>query len=275
MEERYFRADIDLAETFLSGQTFLWDETEDGFASYLRGGAQVRQTPDGFAVAPCGEADIPFWRNYFDLDSDYPSLLAPVMDEPLALAVRACPGLRLLRQPFFETLCAFISSAHNSIPRISSIMHGLRALSPAGGFPTPSEVAAAGVEGLKRAGMGFRAERLYKSACMVLEGMDETSFVGLPYEEALQRMLRFPGVGEKVADCVLLFALGYREAFPVDVWMLRAMERLYGLTGTPAQVKRASRERFGKEAGLAQLYLFHAVRLGRLGQGLTEGACLS
>lgn len=265
MEERRFAANIDLEQLFDSGQTFLWEREGEGFVCrHLRGGVRARSVAGGFALSPCGQADVHFWREYFDLDSDYGALLAPVLDAPLAAAMAACPGLRLLRQDFFETLCAFISSAHNAMPRIRSILRGLRSLGREGAFPTPRQVAQAGVEGLRALGLGYRAAYLHASACMVADGLDASAFSALDYEAALRLMLRFPGVGEKVADCVLLFSLGYRQAFPVDVWMLRAMESLYGLSGKPGQVKRQAMERFGPNAGIAQMYLFHAYRKGLL-----------
>jgi len=256
---------IDLRLVPESGQTFLWRRAGDGIAcTHLRGGVTALPCPGGVEITPCAAQDVPFWRSYFDLDSDYLALLAPVMDVPLAAAMAACPGLRLLRQPFFETLCAFISSAHNAMFRIRGIQQNLLALGTDGRFPEPEEIRRAGVQALVEAGLGYRAPYLYKSACLVCEGLDERAFLGLSYDEALRQMLRFYGVGEKVADCVLLFSLGFRQAFPVDVWMLRAMEALYGFSGTPAHVKRLAMERFGENAGLAQMYLFHAFRTGRL-----------
>ena len=126
-------------------------------AAICAAAVRARSVAGGFALSPCGQADVAFWREYFDLDSDYGALLAPVLDAPLAAAKAACPGLRLLRQDFFETLCAFISSAHNAMPRIRRILRGLASLGREGAFPTPRQVAQAGVEGLRALGLGYRA----------------------------------------------------------------------------------------------------------------------
>lgn len=265
MDARYLCGRTDPLLVPEGGQAFLWKREQNGIScSHLRGGVLVRACGEGLCIAPCTAEDASFWRNYFDLDSDYADLLSPVADAPLTAAMAACPGLRVLRQPFFETICAFISSSHNALSRIRTIMQNLLLLGENGSFPLAEQIERAGVKGLERVGLGYRAPYLYKSACMVREGLNESAFAGLSYEQALSQMLRFPGVGEKVADCVLLFSLGYRQAFPVDVWMLRAMEELYGIGGKPAKVKLRAMDRFGENAGIAQAYLFHAFRTGSL-----------
>jgi N-glycosylase/DNA lyase len=195
------------------------------------------------------------------------------MDAPLAAAIAHCPGLRLLRQPFYSTLCGFILSSNNNIPRITGLMQKLGSLASADGFPTPQEVLAAGEDGLRRMGMGYRARYIYGSARLMAEGFDWQALRNTDYETAKKALMAFPGVGGKVADCVLLFALGQGQAFPVDVWMERALKGWYGLSGSPEALRRQAAGRFGDAAGLAQNFLFHYARTGpELRASLAHGA---
>lgn len=189
-------------------------------------------------------------------------------DAHLASCLRAFPGLRILRQPFGEALLGFVCSATKQIPQIKQMLallaarHG-RPLAPLGGggrraLPTWSELASVSGEQLRACALGFRARHVAGIAARLaaepgwLEATERA-----PYAEAKARLLELPGVGEKIADCVLLFGAGRLEAFPVDTWIIKAMERRYGLAGwSPAQVAHFGRVHFGPQAGLAQQYLF-------------------
>ena len=189
-------------------------------------------------------------------------------DEHLAKCIEAFPGLRILRQPFGETLLCFLCSATKQIVQIKQMValmakrHG-REITP--GFnrlPTWAELANVSELTLRGCLLGFRARYIHQTACFLAENPNWlTSTKILPYSEAKERLCSLPGVGEKVADCVLLFGAGRFEAFPVDVWILKTMERRYGLTGwKPAQVAPFGRAHFGPLAGLAQQYLFSHER---------------
>ena len=260
--------EIDLENTFHCGQTFRWKRRGDGsFAGNVLGRAVRAQVRDGaLCLLGAAEEDAPFRRAYFDLDSDYAALLAPVMDDHLRGALRDCRGIRLLNQPFFEVLCSFILSANNNMRRIEGIVDRFCAIMPADenglhAFPGPQDVLDAGRAWVDSIGAGYRAPYLYEAAERVAAGFDGASLRDLPYEEACRRIREFRGVGEKVADCVLLFSCGQRAAFPVDTWMEKVLCGWYGLHGTRASLKRQAMARFGDCGGIAQQYLFaYAVR---------------
>ena len=260
--------DIDLDTTLFCGQTFRWKRLETGgFAGNVAGRAVRAETREGaLCLFGAEEADAPFWRAYFDLSTDYEALLAPVLDERLRCARAACQGLRLLNQPFFETLCSFILSANNNMRRITAIVERLCALTEPDEnglhpFPTSQEILRAGRAFVDGIGAGYRAPYLFAAAERVQAGFDGEALRALPYEEAARALRAFPGVGEKVADCVLLFACGKRDVFPVDTWMEKALTQWYGFTGTRSRLKAQAAAHFGPAAGLAQQLLFaYAVR---------------
>jgi N-glycosylase/DNA lyase len=185
-------------------------------------------------------------------------------DAHLASCLQAFPSLRILRQPFGETLLCFLCSATKQIVQIKQMVALLaeRHGEPIGAgqfrLPTWTELAAVSEKALRECLLGFRAKFIFGTAQFLAKHagwLEETE--RLPYAEAKERLCSLPGVGEKVADCVLLFGAGRLEAFPVDTWILKTMERRYGLTGwKPAQVAQFGRVHFGAAAGLAQQYLF-------------------
>ena len=260
--------DIDLDNTFQCGQTFRWRRRDDG--SYLGNvdGRAVRAELADNALVLHGALpeDEGFWRRYFDADSDYPALLADMNYGPLREAMEACPGLRVLDQPFFETLCCFIISANNNIARITRIVDKfcqIGPLDPNGlhAFPTPEQVLAAGREWVDTLGAGYRAAYLWEAAQRMAEGFDWAALREMDYETACEAVRQFRGVGEKVADCVLLFSCGHREAFPVDTWVEKLLTQWYGMKGTRSALKRQAMQRFGAYGGVAQQVLFlHAMR---------------
>ncbi len=194
-------------------------------------------------------------------------------DPHLAACLAACPGLRILRQPFGETLLGFVCSATKQIPQIKRMLELLAArhgrpvgpAPPAPGatpcwhrLPTWEELALVPEEDLRACGLGFRARHVAGIARRLRADpawLHETEHA--PYPRAKERLLTLPGVGEKIADCVLLFGAGRLEAFPVDTWIIKAMARRYGLLDwRPAQIAHFGRVHFGAQAGLAQQYLF-------------------
>jgi N-glycosylase/DNA lyase len=225
------------------------------------------------------EEDAGFWRRYFDLDRDYSEILAryAAEDPYLDAQVRAYAGLRILRQPVWEALCAFIISANNHQRRIESIYRNISARYgsrirwdelgmdegiPLYGFPSPEALAGAGEEALRRTGAGYRAGYLAAAARMIAEGFS-LDLDGMDYETALRHLTQLPGVGEKVADCVLVFATRHSCAFPVDVWIERVLRDVYGMCGSRKAIKREAQARFGEWAGVVQQYLFHGARNAR------------
>jgi len=263
-----------LAEILDGGQAFRWDGTAAGtwLGQWAGCVAELRQ-PAPLApvewrapavLAPAVAAGLPA---YLGSAQDWPALADALpwrTDAHAARCVRAFPGLRILRQPFGETLLGFLCSATKQIVQIKQMMallatrHG-REIAP--GFrrlPTWDELAAVPEAELRGCLLGFRARYIAETARFLAAHpgwLDETA--ALPYPAAKARLLELPGVGEKVADCVLLFGAGRLEAFPVDTWILKALARRYGLDDwKPAPVAQFGRAHFGPLAGLAQQYLF-------------------
>ena len=280
-----------LAETIDGGQAFRWQREADEIwmGQWDRHVARLRLGVNGrleWSAATAGtEAAL---KTYLDADRDAQELADTLpwrSDAHLAQCIAAFPGLRILRQPFGETLLGFLCSATKQIVQIKQMMallatrHGPvigtegatdvkdrsgdartdRGLLPKyHRLPTWTEIATVPEAELRGCLLGFRARYIHQTAQFVAANpgwLEETE--ALPYAEAKARLVTLPGVGEKVADCVLLFGAGRLEAFPVDVWILKTMAARYGLDGwKPAQVAQFGRSHFGPLAGLAQQYLF-------------------
>lgn len=261
---------ISLAQIFECGQCFRWDAL--GPESY-RGVAFGREVSmsieDGYLSVSCPQEEFDaVWRPYLDLDRDYAAIRATVsIDERTAQAVAYGAGLRILRQEPWEALCSFILSQCNNIPRIRGIISRLCAAYGAEigdavfAFPTPERIASVSEEELRSVlRCGYRAPYLLAAARAAADGMlDWDKLRALPTAEAKAWLKALPGVGEKVANCMLLFGLGKLDAFPVDVWMRRAIRALYGKEFDPADA-------FGAYAGIAQQYLFYQARREHLYQ---------
>ncbi len=286
-----------LAETLDGGQAFRWRRETASQPDIWLGQwsdciVRLRLDPTGClhwsapsALAPRVAAGL---TRYLATDRDWLGLAdtLPWRSDPhMAGCLAAFPGLRILRQPFGETLLGFLCSATKQIVQIKQMLallaarHGAplvervdsNALSGSAVIPTQRvgvnahhrlptwpELAAIPEKDLRACQFGFRARFISETARFLAAHpgwLDETET--LPYAEAKARLRELPGVGEKIADCVLLFGAGRLEAFPVDTWILQAMAARYGLTGwKPAQVAQFGRAHFGPLAGLAQQYLF-------------------
>ena len=268
---------LDLSATLGCGQTFLWKPLEGGGWAGVAAGRAVTARMEGAVLALEGakEADRPFWENYFALDMDYPALLARFCagSKRLAACVEHRPGIRVLRQPFFETLCCFIISQNNNIPRIAGIVDRLcrglgQPLDGAGqfyAFPTAEALAPLEEADLAFLRAGWRSGYILDAARRAAPGqLDEAALRALPLDAARARLMEVRGVGPKVASCTLLYGLGRWDAYPVDVWMKRAGRALF-----TARVKDPAaylNRKTGGHAGIAQQYIFAWAR----GAGLTE-----
>lgn len=266
---------FDLEQTLASGQVFHWQREGTGFSGLIGSRpVQVEQTESGLRVTPGMEAEA---AHYFALDHPLPEIEATFPDdEPMRVAGAYCRGLRIMRQEPWECLATFITSALKQVPHIRQISLTLRAAhgEPVAGseinaYPTPEKLAAAGETALREAKLGFRAKNLAGAARMVADGrIDLGQLRRLPTSEARAELCRLPGVGEKVANCVLLFAYERLEAFPIDVWIERVLRELYFARKrnvTSRRLRDFAQNHFGPYAGYAQQYLFHHARhtLGR------------
>jgi N-glycosylase/DNA lyase len=261
-----------LAEILDGGQAFRWNRRSDG--SWLGGWAgcvaEVRRAGDRWqwrAPAALQEEVAREIGRYFAVDEDHAALadVLPWRSDPhLARCLQSFPGLRILRQPFGETLLGFLCSATKQIVQIKQMLallaarHGRELVPGFNRLPAWPELAQLTEAELRACRLGFRAGYIHRTARFLAAHPDwlgETET--LPYPEAKARLCALPGVGEKVADCVLLFGAGRLEAFPVDVWILRTMATRYPLSGwKSAHVAQFGRTHFGPLAGLAQQYLF-------------------
>jgi len=268
--------DYDLEATLTSGQAFNWEQSAEGWSGVVRG-RWVRLRQEGGLIHAHSFEPQATWDwlgDYLQASVNLSEVLATFPADPhLRAAVSACRGLRLLRQEPWECLASFILSSTKQIVQIRQIVAalcsrfgkpvGVPGRQPAHAFPTPARLAAASEAELRACKMGFRAPYLLATARLIAEGHCELERLRcLPLAEARARLLELPGVGGKIADCVLLFAYGFPEAFPVDVWVAKALKRFYfrGRRVTPSRLRRFIVAHFGPNAGYAQQYLFHYIR---------------
>jgi N-glycosylase/DNA lyase len=261
---------INLEATFECGQAFRWRALPQGGYEGTAGShrATIRRTDDGVSITPCDEALFEgFWRHYLDLDSDYGVFACELMrDEALSQVVAKCRGMRILNQPVWECLISFILSSNNNVARISGIVEKLcdkfgDNMGLWHAFPSAMQLAQAGESGIRACGAGYRAPFIERAAQAVAGGFDLEGLCHMGYDDAKKELMALHGVGEKVADCVLLFSCGCREAFPVDVWIGRAVPSYYpGAGRTQRELRDFAAKHFGKLAGLAQQYIFHYER---------------
>lgn len=264
----YIRADgvtdLDLRQTLDCGQSFRWSENNDGSFDGVAYGKKVRVRLDGGSlfIENTNKEDFEnIWKHYFDLDLDYGKIREEIsrIHPVLAEAARYAPGIRILRQEPYEALCTFIISQNNNIKRIKGIVQrlcenfGEKISDDTFAFPSPEKMALLTAEDLAPLRAGFRNRYLIDAAQKVCSGeVDLESCRTLDYEQARKELMKITGVGVKVADCTLLFGLHRIEAFPIDVWMKRAMERLF---------PDMAADDFGRYAGIAQQYIFHYSRM--------------
>jgi N-glycosylase/DNA lyase len=267
----------DLAATLTSGQAFRWSPSGEAWAGVIgEHWLRLRQEAGQITAetaAPAG--DWQWLRHYLQLDVSLARVLDTFPeDEPMRNAVTQCRGLRLLRQDPWECLASFICSSSKQIVQIQQIIallcrrYGsalpvLEGAEPAWSFPDAARLAGVSATELRECKLGFRAPYLAGTAAKIAAGeLDLSRLARLPLAQAREGLLALPGVGVKIADCVLLFAYGFAEAFPLDVWVMRALRRLY-FPRRGAQIHRLrhfSQTHFGPQAGYAQQYLFHYMR---------------
>jgi N-glycosylase/DNA lyase len=272
--------EYDLAATLTSGQAFRWKLRRGGWEGVV-GSHWVRLRQEGHSPRIIAQTAVPVsdWRwltEYLQVEQDLSGVLATFPnDAPMRAAVAACRGLRLLRQDPWECLASFLLSSSKQIVQIQQIVarlceqFGEQVVVPQGhpsvyAFPSPGRIAEAGESELRGCKMGFRAPHLRVAAQRVAAGeVDLNGVAALGVNEARDSLMRLPGVGRKIADCVLLFAYGRQAAFPVDVWVMKALRRLY-FPRRRASLKRLrefAATHFGPYAGYAQQYLFHYARV--------------
>lgn len=282
--------DFNLDHIFDCGQCFRWSRQDDGSYTGIAMGKPVnvslKEAPEGegrrrldLIIDNCSAEDFEkIWRSYLDLDRDYGAIKATLAesDEVMAKAISGGEGIRILKQELWETMVSFIISQNNNIPRIKGCIENLSRLfgESAGEYggveyynvPSAEVMAELTADDLAPVRLGYRAPYLVETAKQVVAkgGMDavaaELAAAGTP-EEVCEYLRGFQGVGPKVASCIALFGLGRLEAFPIDVWVRRVMNRLYGIDEKDIKGMNAyAAEHFGINGGIAQQYLFYYIR---------------
>jgi N-glycosylase/DNA lyase len=274
-------ADFNLALTLASGQVFHWRAEGGGYYGLIDDvPVYVEQRGDRLLTT----ADPALVSHYFALDHPLAKIYQSFPDDPtMAAALAYCRGMRIIRQPAWECLATFITSSMKQVAHIAQISHTLRtrygqpadsplqpsafSLQPFLSYPLPSRLAALEEGDLRACALGYRARNLLNTARMVAEGgVDLAGIRSLPDDEARAELCRLPGVGEKVANCVLLFAYERVRAFPIDVWIERVLREQY-FKGrrkvTAGRLRDFSQSYFGEFGGYAQQYLFHHARSAR------------
>ena len=248
---------FDVALCLDCGQAFRWERAEDGTWQGIAMGKFLRLSQNGDKITLFDTTEEDFnniWHSYFDLDRDYNAIISTYDDKSLLVACNAYPGIRILKQDEWEALCSFIISANNNIPRIKGIIGRLceqfgNKIEGGYTFPTAQALAGLTVEDLAPIRSGFRAKYIIDAAQKISSGeVDIEQVKALPFDEAKAQLLKIKGVGEKVAQCTLLYGFGRVEAFPRDVWVNRIVAELYP-DGLPECIKNTE--------GIAQQYLFH------------------
>ena len=256
---------FDLETILCCGQAFRWSKNGENTYTGIAFGLcrSITQEGDTLILHSVSEAEFhAVWLDYFDLTRSYGELKETLCRyEHLRDAVSYCPGIRVLRQDAWETLCTFILSQNNNIPRIAGLVERLCTHFgeevPGGfAFPPPERLAALSEQDLAPVRCGFRAKYIIDAACAVVEGrLNLAEIYTLPFDQALEALQAIHGVGPKVAHCALLFGFGRTECLPVDVWMRRALDAWFP-DGLPEEILPV--------AGIAQQYLFHYVRTARV-----------
>jgi len=272
---------FDLELTMTCGQTFCWNrldgklygEGKPGFYTFRKGKPVfVEDKKDSIEV----ETALPKKQveKALGLDKDLERIFNTFPeDEPLEKARKHLWGLRIVQDEFFPCLISYLCSPQMQIPRIKK-MHNKIAEKYGEKtefnnkeiyrFPNPEELVEASEDDLRRLGVGYRAKYIVESTKMVVEGFSSEEVKGLDYFEAREEMKQLYGVGDKVADCVMLFSLGFYEAYPMDTWAMKALEKYYPRIYSEdyEETSKKLRDRFGEYSGYAQEYLFHAARQG-------------
>ena len=263
---------IDLRATLECGQVFHWREKSDGAWEGLIGGeyAALREQEGRLIVL---EGDSDSIAHYFALDHDLEAIYAGFPeDETMLAALEFCRRLRMIRQPAWECLATFITSSMKQVAHIRQMSTALRARfgtavrgTDLRAYPAPRALAAASEQDLRACGLGYRAKNLRATAQRVASGqadLDEMRSLG--DTELREALCELPGVGRKVANCVMLFGFERLAAFPVDTWIERIMKRHYWRgrkKPTPLALEKKLASQFGPHAGYAQQYLFHHARM--------------
>jgi N-glycosylase/DNA lyase len=275
--------DFDLAMTLHSGQVFHWEKAGNGFigaigdyAVYVEQDDEVLKVRFGRTPKPTRETRaLPsLIAHYFALDHPLTEICASFPDDPVMNAARdSCRGLRIVRQPKWECLATFICSSMKQVTHIRQISLALRkrfgdrcqlAGRALHTFPSAQRIALGSKNELRECKLGYRAENLLATARLIGSGeCNLEAWSALPDGDLRKNLCQLPGVGPKIANCVMLFAYERLRAFPIDVWIERVLRQRYfprRQKMTARRLREFSETYFGEHGGYAQQYLFHHAR---------------
>lgn len=272
--------DFNLVHTFECGQCFRWIRQIDGSYTGVAKGRVINVSfcNDRLQIYNSNVEDFTnIWYDYFDLGTDYSDIKKNIVnDEVMKKAVEFGWGIRILKQDLWETLISFIISANNRIPRI---MKSVDKIAQVYGkeiymnerkyytFPEAKEIANSTLENLEVCKAGFRCKYVHSTSEMVeRESINLGNIEKMNTDDAREYLMKLPGVGPKVADCVLLYSGTKKDVFPTDVWVKRVMEEIYFKKKTGLKdIQKMAREKFGRLSGFAQQYLFYYARENKIG----------
>ena len=286
-------ADFDLQKTLDSGQVFHWEKVDGSFVGtigklpvYVEQNSRALKVRFGGPPKPLREPrGLPgIVECYFALDHPLAEICASFPKDPVMNAARDfCRGLRIIRQPKWECLATFICSSMKQVAHIRQISLGLRKRFGEQRrigdhlvytFPSAQRLTEAFETELRECKLGYRAKNLRATARLVSSGKaDLEAWSALGDDELRKQLCALPGVGPKIANCVMLFAYERLRAFPVDVWIERVLRQSYFSRRkkmTARRLRRFSETYFGEHGGYAQQYLFHHARTSRRGNRTIE-----
>lgn len=284
MEQTYILKNANSFEPkhiFECGQCFRWNKQDDGSYTGVFGNNVLNVKKVNNDIIFCGNLDgniKEICTRYFDLNTNYNNIKENLskIDGNVKNSIKYGEGIRILKQDKWETLISFIISANNNIPRIKKIIERIsekygREIIWNGnkyyGFPTPEELSTATIEDLRKLGLGFRDKRVYETTKIIVDkkiSLEELEKI--EDSNILRKELnKFPGVGDKVADCIMLFSMRRFDVFPIDVWVRRVMNELYIKNEDETKVKKEdirklAEKKYSNLAGIAQQYLFYWKR---------------
>jgi len=285
MQEQHYEIEknnsFNLKHIFECGQCFRWNKETDGsYTGVIRNNVLNVKEEDNNIIfdGMCEENIEELVTSYFNLNTDYEKIKKDLskVDEYLKTSIKFGSGIRILKQDLWETIISFIISANNNIPRIKGIIERIskqygKEIKFNGKsywtFPNVEELSKASIEDLRKLGLGFRDKRIYETTKLILDGKYNLKEIENIKDTKKVRdiLLELPGVGPKVADCILLFGLNRFDVFPIDVWVRRVMNDLYIKNEDETKVKKEEIEFLAKTkyaglAGIAQQYLFYWKR---------------
>lgn len=272
---------FDLIHIFECGQCFRWNKQEDdSYTGIIKNRViNIKKRENDYIFSSNQTTDLEKCiTEYFDLTTNYEIIKEKLskIDENMKTSIEYGNGIRILKQDIWECIISFIISANNNIPRIKKIIenislkYGKKVIFKNKDyylFPTPEELSKATVQDLRNLGLGFRDIRVYNTTKMILtKEIDIEKLINEKDTEKIKiELLKLDGVGEKVADCILLFGFNRFDVFPIDVWVRRVMNELYIHNEDENKVnkkdiKNIAKEKFLGFEGLAQQYLFYWKR---------------